>query len=234
MERRCFFGQIYRYAYSGIGGEQIMKYDEKWCRENPGLASGKIESLWRLAWSNASEACARKQIERDALRAELKVYSDRIERVDSGLFGTDQDIANAMASLAKAGEDKECRSHEDGLPPIGDWVEIAESSAFLRIGYQAGTQVKIYSHFVDDRGVELAAFVCALGKVGGVATAECFRAIQTDREKAIESAEKLINALPTNQTETAEQVFGALYDAGMLSRSESIDNLDPEKQSDES
>jgi hypothetical protein len=253
-----------------------MKYDEKCCRENPSLASVIIDSLER-AWSNASQACARMQSERDALRAELKVYSDRIQRVDSGLFDTAQDIANAMASLAKAGEDteknawpsvgdsvqfllhdsdwvdarvseydgdtcvvevlihgfaerfgvtditklrskksgepQEWRGQQDELPPYATECEGKEMdiNQWQKIAFVAEDPV--------DRGLQSKLFIGV--RLGGENSGllgyfEALRPIQTDRDKAIDAVEAFINSRPSSEVETAEQVFGLLYDAGML------------------
>lgn len=76
--------------------------------------------------------------------------------------------------------------HELGqLPPVGTECEIAASTEHLNIRHPEGEKVKIYAAFTDDRGVSLAAFVGAKGKTGGVATAKCFRPIQTEKQKTI-------------------------------------------------
>lgn len=78
--------------------------------------------------------------------------------------------------------------HDDGLPPIHSIVEIAESSEHMKIRDPAGTQVKIYSHFTDDRGVKLAAYVCPHGLVGGVAIAKAFHPARTPEQRAEDDA----------------------------------------------
>lgn len=102
--------------------------------------------------------------------------------------------------------------HERGeLPPVGTECEIAASTEYLKIGYPEGTKVKIYANFTDDRGIKLAAFVDSIGKVGGVATAKCFRPLKTERERAIEEMVAVIKSVPEyNDFGVAE----TLYDAG--------------------
>lgn len=96
--------------------------------------------------------------------------------------------------------------HDDGLPPIHSVVEIAESSEHMKISDPAGTQVKIYSHFTDDRGVKLAAYVCPNGLVGGVAIAKAFRPARTPEQCAEDEA---VHAMRSQDCEPYE---------GMLSR----------------
>ena len=74
------------------------------------------------------------------------------------------------------------------LPPIGLEVEIAASTKYLHIGHPEGSVVKIYSHFTDDRGVKLAAFVDKAGKVGGVCSSKCFRPHRTEADKKRDDA----------------------------------------------
>lgn len=103
----------------------------------------------------------------------------------------------------------------DTFPSVGDVVEIAESTPFLRIRHPEGHKVKIHSKFTDDRGVELFAFIDDLGKVGGVATARCFRPAKTDKEKVVDKA---IESLTTPNTVDSmiKTYCESLYDAGML------------------
>ena len=72
------------------------------------------------------------------------------------------------------------------LPPVGTVCQIAASTEYLHISYPEGSKVKVYSNFTDDRGVDLAAFVCQTGDIGGVAIAECFRPLKTEKEKFVE------------------------------------------------
>ena len=76
----------------------------------------------------------------------------------------------------------------EGLPPVGCQCEIGVSTPYLNIPHPEGAVVKIYSHFTDDRGVELAAFVDAAGKVGGVCTSLCFRPIRSEAERKRDEA----------------------------------------------
>ena len=71
----------------------------------------------------------------------------------------------------------------EGLPPVGTVCEIAASTPQLHINHPEGSVVKIYAHFTDDRGIELAAFVDEIGKVGGVCTYKCFRPLKTQEDK---------------------------------------------------
>lgn len=95
----------------------------------------------------------------------------------------------------------------EGLPPVGCECEIASSTQYLNISHPAGAIVKIYSHFTDDRGVELAAFVDAAGKVGGVCTSKCFRPIRSEADKKRDEI-YLALAYYTNQADAAD-----IYDA---------------------
>lgn len=72
------------------------------------------------------------------------------------------------------------------VPEVGGVCQIAESSKYLKISYKEGLKVKIYSKFTDDRGVELFSFVSVNGKEGGVAVAECFKPLKTQREELID------------------------------------------------
>lgn len=114
----------------------------------------------------------------------------------------------------------------EGLPPVGTVCEIAASTQYLTIRYPEGTKVKIYSNFTDDRGAEMAAFVDPIGKVGGVATARCFRPIKTERERVIEAAAKALQEHDSDVTELVTNVSrfaeaaAALYDKGLLKGSE--------------
>ena len=72
------------------------------------------------------------------------------------------------------------------LPPVGTVCQIAPSTEYLHISYPEGSEVKVYSNFTDDRGAELAAFVCSKGKIGGVAIGKCFRPLKTEKEKFVE------------------------------------------------
>lgn len=83
----------------------------------------------------------------------------------------------------------------EGLPPIGTTCEIAASSEYVTISHPEGTVVKVYATFTDDRGVDLAAFVDAIGQVGGVATARCFRPARTPEQIAADKREAAAIAL---------------------------------------
>ncbi len=111
----------------------------------------------------------------------------------------------------------------EGLPPVGTVCEIAASTEYLKISHPEGTKVKVYANFTDDRGVELAAFVDAPGKVAGVAVARCFRPIRTPEQIAAEEREKAAKDMATLMTghENHLGVWGCyvilgeiLYDAG--------------------
>lgn len=106
----------------------------------------------------------------------------------------------------------------EGLPPVGVVCEIAESTTYLHIGHPEGAVVKIYAHFTDDRGVELAAFVDSVGKVGGVCTSKCFRPIRSEADrKRDEVIAKLTDAIcgevPDTGMATAAKFASRTYDA---------------------
>lgn len=84
---------------------------------------------------------------------------------------------------AELAESKKVAWDGEGLPPVGCECEIAASTRYLNITHPEGAVVKIYSLFTDDRGVELAAFVDAAGKFGGVCTAKCFRPLRSEEER---------------------------------------------------
>ena len=104
------------------------------------------------------------------------------------------------------------------LPIVGSYAEIAESTKYLSIRYEAGCKVKVYATFTDYRGVKLAAFVGDNGKVGGVAVAECFKPIQTERDRVTDKAALLIASKEVlhNQYPRALAIAEILYDAGLL------------------
>lgn len=107
-----------------------------------------------------------------------------------------------------------------GLPPVGTVCEIAGSAEFFHNRHPEGVKVKIYAHFTDDRGVELAAFTDDIGQVGGVGIAKCFRQIRTPEQIAAEEREASIKAMMAlNPDENPNQTLSkwlceALYDAG--------------------
>jgi len=83
----------------------------------------------------------------------------------------------------------------NGMPPVGTVCEIAPSTPHLHIKHPEGSVVKIYAHFTDDRGIELAAFVDEIGKVGGVCTSKCFRPLKTQEDKKRELLIETVNGL---------------------------------------
>lgn len=97
----------------------------------------------------------------------------------------------------------------EGMPPVGVVCEIAESTTYLHIGHPEGAVVKIYAHFTDDRGVELAAFVDSVGKVGGVCTSKCFRPIRSEAERKRDEA---VAALKQHKPQLVGELAGYLYD----------------------
>lgn len=105
----------------------------------------------------------------------------------------------------------------EGLPPVGTVCEIAASTPHQTVSWPEGTKVKIYANFTDDRGIELAAFVDAIGSVGGVAVAKCFRPIRTPEQIAAEEREKAVIEMlaRSNSCETIpRRMCEAIYDAG--------------------
>ncbi|MDW2743659.1 hypothetical protein [Atlantibacter subterraneus] len=102
----------------------------------------------------------------------------------------------------------------EGLPPVGCQCEIGASTPYLNIPHPEGAVVKIYSHFTDDRGVELAAFVDAAGKVGGVCTAKCFRPIRSEADKKRDEAvSTMVKFDLDRRTVGIDALYPALYDA---------------------
>jgi len=83
----------------------------------------------------------------------------------------------------------------NGMPPIGTICEIAASTPNLTIKQPEGAIVKIYAHFTDDRGVELAAFVDSKGRVGGVCIGKCFRPLRSESDKKRELLIETVNGL---------------------------------------
>ncbi|MFY4330898.1 hypothetical protein ACM91S_19295 [Enterobacter hormaechei] len=83
----------------------------------------------------------------------------------------------------------------NGMPPVGTVCEIAASTPQLHIKHPEGSVVKIYAYFTDDRGIELAAFVDEIGKVGGVCTSKCFRPLKTQEDKKRELLIETVNGL---------------------------------------
>lgn len=108
------------------------------------------------------------------------------------------------------------------FPPVGCYAEIAESTDYVNISYERGKRVKVYAHFTSDRGTELAAFVSDDHLCGGVAIGECFKPIQTQQEKTIESAAKVLREYESGVTELVrglDMFIGpatALFKAGLL------------------
>jgi hypothetical protein len=107
----------------------------------------------------------------------------------------------------------------EGLPPVGVVCEIAGSSEYFHNRHPEGVEVKIYAHFTDDRGVELAAFTDGIGQVGGVGIAKCFRPIRTpeqiEAQARTEAIDDMIKALGMDNAGTAEYIrCGLIYDAG--------------------
>ena len=103
-----------------------------------------------------------------------------------------------------------------GMPPVGAVVEIAASTKYLTIDYPEGTKVKIYAHFSDDRGVDLAAFIDAIGKVGGIAIAKCFRPLSpTPEQIAKEDRSAAVSEICSllNESMTTFGMACAVYDA---------------------
>jgi len=136
-------------------------------------------------------------------------------------YDVDAHVSGSDASIRYA-DDKpvftQAMADNNDIPPIGSYAEIAEPTEYLSIRYEAGCKVKVYAIFTDDRGVKLAAFVDDGGKVGGVAVAECFKPIQTERERTTDKAAILIASKEVlhNQYPRALAIAEILYDAGLL------------------
>lgn len=122
-----------------------------------------------------------------------------MERELNGLAVIQPELMQAREALASV-MTKSADYDGTGIPPAGTVCEIAASTEYLKVGYPEGTKVKVYATFTDDRGVELAAFVDMLGKVGGVAVDKCFRPIRPIRTPAqIEAEERLLAAMDLHQ-----------------------------------
>lgn len=103
------------------------------------------------------------------------------------------------------------------LPPVGTTCKLSgptERLSPLNPDW-AGREVKIYAHFVSDRGIEMAAYVGERHDIGGVGIAALFVPIRTPEQIA---AEKRKTAIKEMQSDTEchvyADVFGRLYDAG--------------------
>jgi hypothetical protein len=97
------------------------------------------------------------------------------------------------------------RGPQDGLPPVGTECEVNENGGYeveiIAHSKNKAGDVAIYKRFID--GVLSVDF----------RVAECFRPIQTERDKAIEAAVKIIEE--TGRM-CEEDTAAALYDAGLL------------------
>lgn len=112
----------------------------------------------------------------------------------------------------------------EGLPPVGSKVVLRgkEKAASGRSGFSpghdnAGEEVKIYCHFTDDTGVELAAYVGTNKRIGGVACARAFKPIRTKEQREREElVEVLTNFFFDDVSETLkpEDIADAIIAAG--------------------
>jgi hypothetical protein len=155
-------------------------------------------------------------------------YAVRVSRGASGWVRNDYADGFIADGIATKRQSNWCLG---ALPPEGTVCEIAASTEYLSISYPEGAKVKVYANFTDDRGVKLAAFIDAAGKVGGVATGKCFRPIRTpeqiaadDREAAIDEMKKSFDSVsdllvPTSNT-YLNILFGAMYGDGYRKPSE--------------
>lgn len=100
------------------------------------------------------------------------------------------------------------RPRPEWVPVLGSVCEIAASTEYLKISHKEGLKVKIYSRFIDDRGVTLFAFVAIDGKSGGVVTAECLRPKKTQREELIDIILMNSEAELDAATDTASIILG--------------------------
>lgn len=110
------------------------------------------------------------------------------------------------------------------LPPIGTVCALSGPTDTLKPIHPEweGREVKIYSHFVCDRGVKLAAYVSHDSQIGGVGVKELFVPIKTPEQLAAEARETagielaaLLKALHA-QTNTAYSDSTAAWVAGQL------------------
>jgi hypothetical protein len=120
-------------------------------------------------------------------------------------------------------EPTQWRGHQDGLPPVGTECEVNENGGYeveiIAHSKNKAGDVAIYKRFID--GVLSVDF----------RVAECFRPIQTERDKAIEEmfygvAENAIDTVISMRQSTshdiARSVLGYLFDAGWRPRHEAM------------
>lgn len=88
------------------------------------------------------------------------------------------------------------RGPEDGLPPVGIYVEIAEGREGQVVSYPAGARVKIYAHCKHvDGTTNFAAFCDDHKQVYGVGYHHIFRPIRTPEQIAAQEREKAVKEI---------------------------------------
>lgn len=111
----------------------------------------------------------------------------------------------------------------EGLPPVGTICKLAGPSASLQPIHPewAGREVKIYSHFTSDRGVEMAAYVSPDHMIGGCGVSLLFEPIPTaeqikaeERRVAIQAITKVLQQERCAGDDDGSLSAEALWDAG--------------------
>lgn len=104
-----------------------------------------------------------------------------------------------------------------GLPPVGTICKLAKPSAsFQPLHPQwAGREVKIYSHFTSDRGLEMAAYVSPDHMIGGCGVSLLFEPVPTAEQIAAEAREASVKQMMKDVCcASSRDIFEDLYDAG--------------------
>lgn len=192
----------------GMHGGEIFK--QNWLDAK----AKKDKDVKAIDWNNAPEGATHSYIGNDSIH---KGYYKRDKLCAYKWCYT---LWMAYTNDMQWFEDK-CRlisvdnQQENELPTVcvGVVYQIAESSDDCSHNEPVGHQVKIYSKFTDDRGIELFAYVDSLGVVGGIATAKLFRPIKTEREKGIEALTAIL-AKGVGDCEPDEYLAAQVYDAG--------------------
>lgn len=103
------------------------------------------------------------------------------------------------------------------LPAIGSKVKLAHSfPGFTAMTGDSGKEVVILSHTVAPNGAKVAVYCsenCNIGAISGIAVAQAFDPIQSERDKVIAKAHSVIDL---EWDYFRNKRFEDLYDAGML------------------
>jgi hypothetical protein len=175
----------------------------------------------KVDWSKAPEGATHAFLDNyDGPSPFFKVFHDRIFHYDGEKFSEMPNPSLFFDDWLKSRiyiQERPTEWNGTGLPPVGTECEIAASTPHQTVSWPEGTKVKVYANFTDDRGVELAAFVDAIGSVGGVAVAKCFRPIRTPEQIAAEEREKAVIEMLARSNSCGtipRRMCEAIYDAG--------------------